>query len=111
MEEATGAGTMGTKESERDPASGESASRAPGMSLETLYRTVEQWADLIVLTDAAGRIEYVNPAFEKLTGYRKQQVLGQTPRILKSGERAAGVCLQLCTTIRAGKMYRNVMIN
>jgi PAS domain S-box-containing protein len=111
MEEATGAGTMGTKESERDPASGESASRAPGMSLETLYRAVEQCADLIVITDAAGRIEYVNPAFEKLTGYRKQEVLGQTPRILKSGEQGADVYRELWTTIRAGKIYRNVMIN
>ncbi len=102
---------MGTKESERDPASGESASRAPGMSLETLYRAVEQCADLIVITDAAGRIEYVNPAFEKLTGYRKQEVLGQTPRILKSGEQGADVYRELWTTIRAGKIYRNVMIN
>ncbi|HMK24332.1 MAG TPA: PAS domain S-box protein, partial [Terriglobales bacterium] len=81
------------------------------ISLPTLYSAVEQCADLIVITDDTGRIEYVNPAFEKLTGYNRQEVLGQTPRVLKSGEQGPDVYRDLWTTILAGKTYRNVMIN
>jgi two-component system, cell cycle sensor histidine kinase and response regulator CckA len=83
----------------------------PEISLQTLYSAVEQCADLIVITDDTGRIVYVNPAFEQLTGYDKQEVIGQTPRILKSGEQGPDVYRELWTTILAGKIYRTVMIN
>lgn len=102
---------MRTNETEPDAASVERAAAVPQISLETLYSAVEQCADLILITDAAGRIEYVNPAFEKLTGYAKHEVLGQTPRLLKSGEQGADVYRELWTTIQAGKIYRSVMIN
>ena len=81
------------------------------ISLPTLHSAVEQCADLILITDSHGRIEYVNPAFEKLTGYSKQEVIGQTPRILKSGEQGSEVYRELWTTIEAGQIYRNVMVN
>ena len=51
-------------------------------TVRTLYSAIEQAADLVVITDSAGTIEYVNPAFEKLTGYTRLEVIGQTPRIL-----------------------------
>jgi PAS domain-containing protein len=57
-------------------------------SLRKLSRAVEQSADTVVVTDRHGIIEYVNPAFEALTGYRHDEVCGRTPRILKSGEQA-----------------------
>ena len=84
---------------------------APEIALPTLYSAVEQCADLIIITDDNGRIEYVNPAFERLTGYSKQEVLGQTPRILKSGEQDPQIYRELWATIRAGQTYRNVMVN
>jgi PAS domain-containing protein len=57
--------------------------------LRTLFRAIEQAADLVVITDTCGVIEYVNPAFEKLTGYSRAEAIRQTPRILKSGEQNA----------------------
>lgn len=57
-------------------------------SLRKLSRAVEQSADTVLVTDRRGVIEYVNPAFEALTGYGREEVRGATPRILKSGEQA-----------------------
>jgi PAS domain-containing protein len=54
-------------------------------TFELLSRFVEQTADSVVLTDMQGVIQYVNPAFEATTGYSKDDTLGKTPRILKSG--------------------------
>ncbi|WP_366735984.1 PAS domain-containing protein [Thermus scotoductus] len=46
---------------------------------------LEQLAESVLITDASGRILYVNQAFEHLTGYSREEVLGQNPRFLKSG--------------------------
>jgi PAS domain S-box-containing protein len=79
--------------------------------LQTLYRAIEQAADLVVITDSTGAIQYVNPAFEKLTGYSRIEAVGQTPRILKSGEQSAELYRDLWRTIRAGEIYRGVLVN
>lgn len=50
-----------------------------------LSTAIEQAAEDIVITDPEGKIKYVNPAFEKITGYSIYEVVGKTPRILKSG--------------------------
>ncbi|UWG46701.1 Rec domain [Halanaeroarchaeum sp. HSR-CO] len=47
---------------------------------------VERTAHAVYITDDEGRIEYVNPAFEHITGYDEREAVGRTPRILKSGE-------------------------
>jgi len=80
-------------------------------TLRKLYSAVEQSADIVVITDSSGNIEYVNPAFEKLTGYSRAEVIGQTPRILKSGEHGPELYRELWNTIRAGDVYRGVMVN
>ena len=72
--------------------------------LRTLYRAIEQAADLVVITDNTGSIQYVNPAFEKLTGYSRIEAVGQTPRMLKSGEQSAELYRDLWRTIRAGEI-------
>jgi len=77
----------------------------------TLYRAVEQAADLVVITNTCGTIEYVNPAFEKLTGYSRAEAVGQTPRILKSGEQSAEFYRDLWHTIRRGETFRAVVVN
>ena len=57
-------------------------------SLRKLSCAVEQSGDTIFITNSEGIIEYVNPAFEALTGYSREEVIGQTPAILKSGQQA-----------------------
>jgi PAS domain S-box-containing protein len=80
-------------------------------SLRKLSRAVEQAADTVVITDRQGIIEYVNPAFEALTGYARSEVRGNTPRILKSGEQGPEVYQEMWRTILAGNVYRGILVN
>jgi two-component system cell cycle sensor histidine kinase/response regulator CckA len=80
-------------------------------TLRKLWRAVEQSAEVVVITDLEGRIEYVNPAFEKLTGYSKQDATGKTPRILKSGEHSPSLYQELWQTVLAGNVYRGILAN
>jgi PAS domain S-box-containing protein len=80
-------------------------------TLRKLWPAVEQSADLVVITDREGVIEYVNPAFEALTGYSRVDVMHQTPRILKSGQQASDIYRELWQTILSGNVYRGVMVN
>src|ERR1039457_2346729 len=50
-----------------------------------LMAAIEQVGEGIVMTDAQGIIQFVNPAFKQMTGYRGREAVGQNPRILKSG--------------------------
>ncbi|HEV2117832.1 MAG TPA: PAS domain S-box protein [Terriglobales bacterium] len=79
--------------------------------LRKLSSAVEQAADAVVMTDCEGAIEYVNPAFEKLTGYCREEVVGQNPRLLKSGSQDGHFYRQMWQTILRGEVYRGVMIN
>ncbi|MEX2116425.1 MAG: PAS domain S-box protein [Bacteroidota bacterium] len=79
--------------------------------LRRLSRVVEQTADNVVVTNKDGIIEYVNPSFEKLTGYKKEEVIGKTPRILKSGELDDSFYKRLWETIVGGKSFRATFIN
>jgi len=79
--------------------------------LRYLQAAVEQSANSIVITDPNGNIEYVNPAFEKNTGYTADEVLGGNPRILKSGEQDAAFYRKLWTTITSGKTWRGQFHN
>lgn len=80
-------------------------------SLRKLSRAVEQSADMIMITDLNGIIEYVNPAFEILTGYHRDEMCGKTPRILKSGEQGVEIYQGIWKTILAGKAYRGILTN
>lgn len=79
--------------------------------MRKLSTAVEKAADMIVITDSRGIIEYVNPAFEAVTGYAREEVAGRTPRILKSGIHGAEFYRELWETILAGNIYRNVFVN
>jgi PAS domain S-box-containing protein len=78
---------------------------------DRIYRAVEQTADSVVITDRQGVIEYVNPAFEKTTGYTREEALGQTPRILKSGYHDNEFYRQLWTGLFAGKPFLGTIVN
>ena len=79
--------------------------------LRKLGRAVEQSADMVMITNNLGNIEYVNPAFEAITGYSRHDVLGRTPRILKSGQHQRDFYREMWETILAGHVFRGVMIN
>jgi two-component system, cell cycle sensor histidine kinase and response regulator CckA len=80
-------------------------------SLRKLSRAVEQSADTVMITDREGIIEYVNPAFETLTGYSADEVRGHTPHILKSGEQSHEFYHELWKTIFGGKVFRGILVN
>jgi two-component system, cell cycle sensor histidine kinase and response regulator CckA len=80
-------------------------------SLRKLSCAVEQSADIIFITNSEGIIEYVNPAFEALSGYSQQEIIGQTPAILKSGQQPPSLYRELWETIRAGDVYRSILVN
>jgi PAS domain S-box-containing protein len=81
------------------------------LSLRKLSSALEQTADLVLITDRNGLIEYVNPAFEQLTGYSLAEVIGQTPRIIKSGRMSAKFHESLWNTLLAGQIYRGELVN
>jgi sigma-B regulation protein RsbU (phosphoserine phosphatase) len=79
--------------------------------LRRLARVVDQTADSVVITDRYGVIEHVNPAFETTTGFTRDEALGETPRILKSGHHDAAFHRQLWDTIAGGDTWRGSILN
>ncbi len=80
-------------------------------NLRKLSRAVEQSPAMTIITDPGGHIEYVNPRFTEVTGYRLEDVAGKTPRVLKSGETLPEDYAKLWKTITAGKEWRGEMHN
>ena len=78
---------------------------------EMMSRAVEQTADAVMITDEAGIIVYVNPAFEDLTGYARREVIGQSPNILKSGFQDESFYSAMWSNISNGIPYTDVFIN
>ncbi len=80
-------------------------------SLRKLSRAVEQSPDTVMVTNRSGAIEYVNPAFEALTGYTTAEACGQTPRILRSGEQGPEFYQAMWKTILGGNVFRGILVN
>jgi len=72
---------------------------------------LEAAANAICLTDASGRIEWINPAFTRLTGYAADDALGATPRLLKSGQQSPEFYADLWRTILAGRAWEGEIVN
>lgn len=81
------------------------------VELLKLKTIIEQAPIEIILTDSEGNIEYVNPYFEEITGYTKKEVIGKTPRILKSGKYDDDYYKKLWQTIKSGSVFRDIMVN
>lgn len=76
-----------------------------------LSEVVEQSPLHIMITDSDGKIEYVNQAFTRITGYSVEEMRGKNPSILKSGETAVEVYQQLWNTILSGQTWRGEIKN
>ena len=70
-----------------------------------LATAVEQSAEAVVITDAAGAIEYVNPAFERSSGYTRDEVVGKNPRILNSGVQGPAFYAAMWTALTSGQSF------
>ncbi|MCK6385877.1 MAG: PAS domain S-box protein [Rhodocyclaceae bacterium] len=79
--------------------------------LRTLARAVEQSPASIVITDTEGKIEYINPRCEELTGYALAEVLGRNPRIFQSGLTPKAVYEELWQALMAGGEWRGELCN
>ncbi len=78
---------------------------------ERLTVAIEQAGETVVVTDAEGTIQYVNPMFETVTGYTRAEAIGQNPRILKSGKHDSAFYRDLWDTIRSGRVWQGRFIN
>jgi len=80
-------------------------------TLQMLSYVVDQTADSVFVTSRDGIIEYVNPAFERLTGYSQAEAAGQTPRLFSSGLHDARFFRTLWAKILAGQVFRTIVTN
>lgn len=76
-----------------------------------LALVIEQAGEAVVVTDLEGTIQYVNPAFEQLTGYSRPEAVGRNPRILKSGRQDETFYRNLWETITKGETWRGRFVN
>ncbi len=76
-----------------------------------LSAAIEQAPVAVVVTDSEGRIEHVNEAFTKISGYSVEEALGATPRILNSGEQDPDFYQRMWATILSGAAWRGEVVN
>ncbi|MFB6109349.1 MAG: PAS domain S-box protein [Halodesulfurarchaeum sp.] len=85
--------------------------RTAGTDCRAFRSAVENAGHSIYWTDADGVIEYANPAFEEITGYDREAVVGSTPRIFKSGEMSEAYYEELWETITDGEVFEHEVVN
>jgi len=76
-----------------------------------LMAAIEQSAETIVITDADAKIEYVNPAFEKVTGYTSEEAIGHNPRVLQSGEHDEEFYRAMWEALLRGETWKGQVVN
>lgn len=79
--------------------------------IRKLFLAVEQSPSIVCITDVDGRIEYVNTRFLEVSGYTFDEIHGQNPRILKSGELGQDYYEELWKTITSGKIWKGEFHN
>lgn len=80
-------------------------------TVNKLLRAVEQAGDVIFMTTMDGTITYANPAFEKIYGYKVSEIIGENPRILRSGNIGGEYYKKMWETILDGKTFRGELLN
>ena len=76
-----------------------------------LSQVVAQTPAVVAITNLTGEIEYVNAAFERLTGYTMAEARGQNPRVLKSGQMSAETYTELWSKLTSGQTWRGELLN
>ena len=79
--------------------------------IRKLSRAVEQSTSTVVITDSQGNIEFINPTFTEVTGYRADEVIGHNPRVLKSGVHPPEFYRELWETIARGGEWKGELCN
>jgi PAS domain S-box-containing protein len=79
--------------------------------IKKLQLAVDQSPAAVLITDPSGTIEYVNERFSEVTGYTTEEVIGRTPRILKSGRTPSQVYRDMWATIRGGGVWQGEVLN
>src|ERR1044072_310069 len=98
-------------ERERSEAENRRARRHAEEQLRLQSAAVRAAANAIIITDRAGRILWINPAFTQTTGYSFEEIEGRNPRVLKSGKQNREFYREMWDTILSGKVWRNTIIN
>ena len=76
-----------------------------------LVTAIEQANESVIITDQAGIVEYVNPAFSKTSGYCKEEIIGRNPRLLRSGKHHVGFYRSMWRTITGGRVWQGRIVN
>ena len=87
---------------------GAAAAEAERLRLATV---IEQSTESVLMTDMTGAIEYVNPAFERVTGYSRAEVIGRNPRLLQSGAQSPAFYAAMWQTLTAGRSWEGDLVN
>lgn len=87
------------------------AERATQVRVDLLERAVSQGTDRVMITDAQGRICYVNPALARASGHTAESLVGRTPAVLRSDEHEADYFDRLWRSLKAGRPYRADIVN
>lgn len=74
-------------------------------------RAIEQTGETIIITNTDGIVEYINPAFERVSGYSKDEVIGRNPSILQSGLHEPSFYANMWAQITAGKNWTGQIVN
>jgi PAS domain S-box-containing protein len=80
-------------------------------SLQRLAKAIDQVDESVEITDSEPKILYVNPAFEKITGYSKEEIIGKNPRLLQSGRHSQAFYQDMWSTLSKGKVWRGQLEN
>ncbi len=80
-------------------------------TLSKLSLAVEQSASMVIITDRAGIIDYVNQSFSVTTGYSAEEVIGQTPNLLRSGYMPASLFHEMWETLLSGESWQGELYN
>jgi two-component system sensor histidine kinase/response regulator len=88
-----------------------SSHKAAEERMRKLALAVEQSPESIVITNLDAEIEYVNESFLRATGYQREEVLGQNPRILQTGKTPAAQYLEMWQTLTAGRIWKGEFSN
>jgi len=85
--------------------------KAAHEQMRKLSSALEQSADIVMITNAEGVIDYVNPQFERSTGYSRAEAVGGTGRLLKSGRQGPAFYRTLWETVQSGQPFSEVFVN